>query len=61
LGALKFIKGQLPHPSGLIIFDLKRTGTDGIEGTVELPGSLSGTFIWKGKSVSLKGKTAIHL
>ena len=61
LGALKFIRGQLPHPSGLITFDLKRMGTDGIEGTVELPGSLSGTFIWKGKSVSLKGKTAIHL
>ena len=59
LGSLKFIKGQMPHPKGIIRFDLKRSGNDGIEGSVELPDSLSGTFIWKGKSVSLKETTTI--
>ena len=61
LGSLKFIKGQMPHPLGMISFDLKRSGTDGIEGTVELPDGLSGTFVWNGKSVILSGKNAIHL
>ena len=59
LGSLKFIKGQMPHPLGLIRFDLKRSGTDGIDGTVELPYGLNGTFAWKGKLVNLKGKTVI--
>ena len=59
LGSLKFIKGQMPHPLGPIRFDLRRSGNGGIEGSVELPDNLTGTFIWKGKSVILKGKTAI--
>jgi alpha-L-rhamnosidase len=61
LGELKFIKGQMPHPSGMIVFDLKRKGTDGIEGEVTLPEGLTGTFGWKGKTVQLKGKTNILL
>ena len=61
LGSLKFIKGQIPHPLGLIKFDLKRSGIDGINGSVELPDNLTGTFTWKGKSVTLKGKTTINL
>jgi alpha-L-rhamnosidase len=59
LGSLKFIKGQMPHPMGLIRFDLRKSGADGIEGFVELPDQLTGTFVWEGKSVVLKGKTAI--
>ncbi|HEY3389611.1 MAG TPA: alpha-L-rhamnosidase C-terminal domain-containing protein, partial [Prolixibacteraceae bacterium] len=59
LGSLKFIKGQMPHPLGMISFDLKRAGADGLEGWVELPGQLTGTFVWKGKSIAIKGKTAI--
>ena len=61
LGDLKFIKGQMPHPSGMIVFDLKRTGSNGIQGNVTLPDGLSGSFIWKGKTLSLKGKTNIEL
>lgn len=59
LGSLKFIKGQMPHPLGLIRFDLERSGADGIKGTIELPEKLTGTFIWKGKTINLKGKTII--
>lgn len=61
LGDLKFIKGQMPHPSGTIVFDLKRTGSAGIQGEVTLPEGLTGTFGWNGKTVQLKGKTAIDL
>jgi hypothetical protein len=60
LGDLKFIKGQMPHPSGIIVFDLKRTGNNGLQGVVTLPEGLSGTFGWKGKTLQLKGKTDIH-
>jgi len=60
-GDLKFIKGQMPHPSGMISFDLKRSGADGIQGEVTLPEGLTGTFGWNGKNVQLKGKTAIDL
>ncbi len=60
-GELKYIKGQMPHPSGMIIFDLKRTGMEGIKGEITLPEGLAGTFSWKGKTVQLKGKTAIDL
>ena len=61
LGDLKFIKGQMPHPSGTIVFDLKRSGTTGIQGEVLLPDGLTGTFGWNGKTVQLKGKTTINI
>lgn len=61
LGELKFIKGQMPHPSGLILFDLKRNGHTGVQGMVSLPEGLSGSFGWNGKTIQLKGKTAIDL
>jgi hypothetical protein len=61
LGALNFIKGKMPHPAGDIIFNLKRTGSQGISGEIILPESLTGTFIWNGKSISLKGVTKIEL
>jgi alpha-L-rhamnosidase len=61
LGKLKFIRGMMPHPAGSIIFDLKRTGTDGINGEILLPDGLTGQFIWNGKTIPLKGKTSIGL
>jgi hypothetical protein len=59
LGKLTYIKGQLPHPAGMIIFDLKRKGTDGISGEIILPEGLTGIFRWNGKTIDLKGKTEI--
>lgn len=60
LGELKFIKGQMPHPSGMIAFNLKRNGTSGILGEVTLPEGLTGSFGWNGKTLQLKGKTTIN-
>jgi hypothetical protein len=61
LGELKFIKGQMPHPSGMIVFDLKRNGATGIQGEVTLPAGLTGTFAWNGKTVQLKELTLINM
>jgi hypothetical protein len=61
LGGLNFIKGQMPHPAGMIIFDLKRKGTDGISGEIILPEGLTGIFKWNGKTIDLKGKTEIEI
>lgn len=61
LGALNYIKGQMPHPAGDIIFNLKRIGNEGISGEIILPEGLTGKFIWNGKSIDLKDKTNIEL
>jgi hypothetical protein len=61
LGKLSFIKGQMPHPAGIISFDLKRKETNGIIGEIVLPEGLTGSFIWNGKSIPIKGKTNIEL
>jgi hypothetical protein len=61
LGKLTFIKGQMPHPTGTISFDLKRRGADGISGEIILPDGLTGIFKWNGKSISLKDKIKIEL
>lgn len=60
LGKLSFIKGQMHHPAGMIIFDLKRNGNDGISGVITLPEGLTGIFKWYGKSTDLKGRTDIR-
>lgn len=61
LGKLAFIKGQMPHPAGAIIFNLKRTAGEGISGEIVLPEGLTGKFLWKGKSIPLKNKTIIEI
>ena len=61
LGELKFIKGQMPHPAGMIVFDLKKVGESGIHGEVTLPEGLTGTFAWNGKFIPLKGNTVINI
>jgi hypothetical protein len=61
LGKLTFIKGQMPHPAGIIMYNLKREGKDGINGEIVLPEGLTGIFKWKGKSINLKDKTKIEL
>jgi hypothetical protein len=62
LGKLNEITASMPHPLGKIEMQLKRTNNDGIEGRIELPELLTGTFIWQGKEVDLKdGKNLIDL
>ena len=54
LGELKEINGRMPHPNGFIAVALKRSGTSGIEGTVELPPGLEGKLVWNNKEIVLK-------
>ena len=54
LGGLKEVRGKMPHPNGFITVELKRTGTSGIEGSVELPKGLVGKFVWNNKEILLK-------
>jgi hypothetical protein len=60
LGELTEIEGKMPHPNGSIFFKLKRIGNSGVEGEITLPGNLTGTFVWKGKTLKLAGKTNIE-
>ena len=50
---LAWIKARTPHPQGLIETDLS-FARGGVSGTVILPGTLEGTFEWKGRSVPLR-------
>jgi hypothetical protein len=61
LGKLQYIEGQMPHPSGLIKFNLRRKGNGGLSGTVVLPDGVTGIFRWNGHSADLKGTTNIDL
>jgi hypothetical protein len=61
LGKLNYIKGEMPHPSGTISFDLKRNGENGITGEIILPDGVSGKLIWNGRSIPLKSRTKIDL
>ena len=58
---LPFLKCQVPHEKGFIVLDLQRTN-EKVRGTVHLPESVSGTFIWKQKEIKLvSGKNEINL
>jgi alpha-L-rhamnosidase len=60
-GYLKFMDVNFPHPEGLIILNLKKEN-EKVSGTVFLPGNLTGNFIWKGKTYSLKaGENVINM
>jgi alpha-L-rhamnosidase len=61
LSSLTQIEGKMPHPAGTIFFQLKRKGNAEIEGEITLPENLTGTFIWKGKTIKLSGKTKIEM
>ena len=50
---LRWIKAKTPHPQGLIETDLT-FAADVVSGTVTLPGDLTGTFEWKGKTTTLR-------
>ncbi len=59
LGMLKFVRGKIPHPDGEISVDLKRSGKSGLHATVSLPAGVTGTFVWNGKEINLKGGTQL--
>lgn len=56
LAGLKWIKGNMPHPDGMISVAVKRNAKDsGIKAIVVLPEKLEGVFVWMGKEIKLHG------
>ena len=55
LGNLNFAEGQMPHPAGEIAVRFEKTANGGLKGSVSLPTSLTGSLVWKGKTIPLKG------
>ena len=51
-GELTSIAATFPHPQGTITEQLERRGA-ALTGSVTLPGSLSGSFVWNGKQEAL--------
>jgi len=49
LGSLPSLRASFPHPAGEIQVNYQRAG-DNLEATITLPGKLSGSFVWKGKT-----------
>jgi alpha-L-rhamnosidase len=61
LGPLTWVKAAMPHPIGSITVSLKRKGKTGVEGEVDLPHGLKGTFLWNGRETVLEsGLTRIE-
>jgi alpha-L-rhamnosidase len=56
LGALPSLKAAYPHPEGTIQVDYRRAGS-GLDANVTLPGKLTGTFVFGGRSWPLKPGT----
>ncbi|MBO0353456.1 alpha-L-rhamnosidase N-terminal domain-containing protein [Muricauda ruestringensis] len=56
LGNIEKIGGEIPHPSGMISVDYKRTGRK-VKATITLPEGVYGEFIWRGKSTKIKSGT----
>ena len=54
LGPLKTLHATLPHPQGEITVSYQRKGEQ-LTADVTLPENLSGSFIWRGKTVALHG------
>ncbi len=62
LGPLTRAKAVVAHPDGEIVVELRRTGENGISGTVTLPEGVPGVFEWNGKSIPLaEGSQAVSL
>ncbi len=55
LGELNFVQGKMPHPDGIISVLITKKGDHGVEAEISLPASLTGTFIWQGRKMALKG------
>jgi len=55
MGELLQVKGVMPHPDGNITVSLERKGAKGVAAEITLPRNLTGTFIWEGRSIPLKG------
>lgn len=55
MGTLTTLKASVPTPRGTVRVELSRVGARGVEGTISLPRSSSGTFTWNGAVSRLRG------
>lgn len=54
LGQMKVISGEIPHPDGKISVSYDKSRRN-LKAEIILPENIDGTFIWEGKTHSLKG------
>ncbi len=61
LGSIETIKGEMPHPNGMISVSY-RLKKENLTAEISLPQGVSGSFVWKGKTTPLvPGKNALML
>lgn len=56
-GHLKWIRASMPHPAGEIKVDLKKRGSNHLEGQISLPPDVTGVLIWDGRTIELESGT----
>jgi hypothetical protein len=54
LGPLRELRAAMPVPQGMVEVGYARKG-DGVEALVKLPATLSGEFVWQGRTLPLHG------
>jgi alpha-L-rhamnosidase len=61
LGSITQISGEMPHPNGTISVNYQ-VQQGAIKAEISLPEKTSGSFVWKGQSVTLKpGKNSLKI
>jgi len=61
LGSLPSLTAIFPHPDGMISVQYHRNG-QGLDASIQLPGNLTGRFVYKGRNWSLQpGVNNIHI
>ena len=53
LGDLREASGSVPHPNGMVGVDYRVTKKGDMKATIDLPATISGTFVWKNKDYPL--------
>ncbi len=55
MGDLDSLAVRMPHPDGFISVKLEKAGVEGIKGTIRIPSSTKGRFVWNKKAFVLTG------
>ncbi len=54
-GVLKKASGEIPHPDGKVSVSYSVSGDGRLSAEISIPETVSGTFVWKGRTYRLKG------
>ena len=55
LGDLKEASGEIPHPEGKVSVSYSVSGDGRLSAEISIPETVSGTFVWKGRTYMLEG------